>query len=284
MSNQDGGSEDLVGLGIYQSRLAVLSRNSTQIWVVDSDPDINQQQQVIPNVGTLAAKSVQSFGDIDLFFLSDKGVRSLRVRDSSTFAAVNDVGTSIDSLVIAHLKTLSDSVSSAAVAAVDPLDGRYMLAIGPRVFSYSFFPATRVAGWTEYNPGFTISDITVLKREVFARSGDTIYQMGGPDGTAYANGATIVLPWVDANSVASWKFWQGMDMICEGEWAVYAASDPNAPESYQLLVNINGTTIGKDRIPIDFNTPVLKLKLVNTGTAYASISAVTMWFKSAQDD
>ena len=284
MSNQDGDTDDLVGLGIYQSRLAILSRNSTQIWSMDVDPDLNVPQQVIPNVGTVASKSVKSFGDVDLFFLSDKGVRSLRVRDSSTFAAVSDVGTPIDSLVIAHMKSLADETVADSVAAIDPVDGRYMIAIGNKLYVYSFFPRFKVTGWTEYNPGLVFSNIAVNGNEIFARSGDIIYQYGGEDGTDRVDGAEVILPWLDANSVGTWKSWQGLDMICEGTWAIYAASDPENPDSYQLIANVSASTIGKARVPFESHSPVVKFKFVNTGTVAASISAVSAVFKAAEDD
>src|SRR3546814_10554479 len=68
--------------------LAIFARRAIQIEYVDPDPALNQQLQVLNNIGTVAPHSVVSFGDSDVFFLSESGVRSLRARDSSNSASV----------------------------------------------------------------------------------------------------------------------------------------------------------------------------------------------------
>src|SRR3546814_6273908 len=83
VSTQSGGSDQLTALGIYQNNLAIFARRAIQIEYVDPDPALNQQLQVLNNIGTVAPHSVVSFGDSDVFFLSESGIRSLRARDSS---------------------------------------------------------------------------------------------------------------------------------------------------------------------------------------------------------
>src|SRR5207253_3062621 len=103
MSNQTAGSETLTALGRYQNLMAVFSRRAIQIWYLDPDWLQNVQKQVLENIGTYAPKSVVPFGDIDVFFLSDSGVRSLRARDSSNQSGVADVGTAVDEYLLDYL-------------------------------------------------------------------------------------------------------------------------------------------------------------------------------------
>ena len=112
MSNSSGGAEILTGIDLYQGNLAAFSRRSVQIWSIDPDPANNRQGQVLLNTGAFGPGSVVSVGDIDIFYLSDSGVRSLRARDSSNAAVVNDVGTPIDSLVLADILNKTNSLAN----------------------------------------------------------------------------------------------------------------------------------------------------------------------------
>ena len=99
MANQTQTSENLAAMAPFQGRLAFLSRQTTQIWAVDADPDNWSLQQVLQNVGTIAKASVQPKGDLDVLFLADTGIRSLRAREATLNAFVDDLGSPIDSLV-----------------------------------------------------------------------------------------------------------------------------------------------------------------------------------------
>ena len=99
MTNMYSSSEPLLAASVYQGRLAFFSRRTTQIWIIDANPANWQISQILQNIGTVASLSVQPLGDLDVMFLSDSGVRSLRERDSSLNAFVNDLGSPIDLLI-----------------------------------------------------------------------------------------------------------------------------------------------------------------------------------------
>src|SRR3546814_1116196 len=99
--------------------LAIFARRAIQIEYVDPDPALNQQLQVLNNIGTVAPHSVVSFGDSDVLFLSESGVRSLRARDSSNSASVSDVGTPVDQLILDAVRDLDEDVVEAAVAIIE---------------------------------------------------------------------------------------------------------------------------------------------------------------------
>src|SRR3546814_10289233 len=97
---------------------------------MDPDPDLNVLTQRLQKTGTFAGKSALSYGALDVFYLHSSGVRSLRARDSSNAAYVNDVGIALDPEIRAYMKTLTAAQREAAIAVMESQDGRFWLAIG----------------------------------------------------------------------------------------------------------------------------------------------------------
>src|SRR3546814_1037455 len=60
-------------------RSAFFARNNIQIWSVDVDEDLNVFLQPIKDTGTRSAGSVRSYGNNDLFYLDDSGIRSIQI-------------------------------------------------------------------------------------------------------------------------------------------------------------------------------------------------------------
>jgi hypothetical protein len=227
IANQSGGSTTLTALAPYQNYIAVFTRRSVQIWFVDTDPINNRKVQVLDNVGTMASRSAVNFGEIDVFFLSDMGVRSLRARDSSNSANVFDVGTSIDTLVREILAANTEDAVSKACAVIEPTEGRYLLAIGDKVLVYSFFPASKISAWTTYEPGFSVDWWAVRNNALYARAGNTIYLYGGDDGETYDGTEVVIeLAHLDAGKPATRKAFKGLDAACDGLWQIEMNLDP----------------------------------------------------------
>ncbi|API60532.1 hypothetical protein BSL82_15615 [Tardibacter chloracetimidivorans] len=283
MSNQSAGSETLTGLGRYQGYLAVFARRNTQIWFLDPDPAQNAQRQVLPNIGTLAHKSIVSFGDIDVFFLSDTGIRSLRARDSSNQAGVSDVGTPIDDEMIEYMRTLTDTEKTRACAIMDPIDGRYILGLGARQYVFSYYSASKISAWSRYDPGFTATEFVSMDSQVWARGGDTIYLYGGDDGETYdLSTVEVELPYIDGRTIATWKQFTGLDVVCEGEWTIYINTNPATPDVWSQVAIVRGTTLAHMDISMVGDSPVIKLKLVNERAGPAKLSKVIIHYQAAQ--
>ena len=283
MSNQAAGSEKLTGLGRYMGYLAVFARRSTQIWFVDPDPAQNAQKQVLYNIGTFARKSIVSFGDIDVFFLSDTGIRSLRSRDSQANAGVSDVGTPIDDQVKATIKTLAEDAKADVAAILEPQDGRYIISIGTTAYVFSYFSSARISAWSSYDLGMTFSDFVAMDDKLWARSGDKVYLYGGDDGETYDDCEVAVeLPYIDASTIATWKQWNGLDIVCEGEWKVYANTNPLQPDAWSELGIITNTTLGIPDIGMVGHATMVKLKLVNQRAGAARLSKIVMHYESTE--
>lgn len=283
MSNHAAGSEVLTGLGKYQNSMAVFSRRNVQLWDLDPDPDRNAKRQILSNIGTYAGKSIVPFGEIDVFFLADTGVRSLRARTNSDRAGVFDVGTPIDAELKAYLRTLNEDQRAAAVGAIEPGSGRYVLAVADRCYVFSHFPESKVSAWSRYDLGFPISDFVSDDGKLWARSGDTVYLYGGSDGQTFdSDTVEIELPYIDGRTIATFKSWTGFDIVCEGDWEVSINTDPRQPDVWSVSQRVQGTTVALETLGMVGHSPVIKLKLVNQAAGAAKISKVVVHYQEAE--
>lgn len=276
ISAGDSNSDDITALEAYQNFMAIFAREAIQIYFMDPDPAQNAQIQTLHNTGTRAPKSALAYGSNDVFYLSDSGVRSLRARDSSNAAYVNDVGTAIDPVLLEFLATLTDEQIENAVAVLEPESDRYWMAVGDRIWVFSYFPGGKISAWSWYEPGFEISDFARTGGRLYARSGDTIYLYGGDDNATYpaADEAPYVvgLPFLSANKPGTRKNLMGIDLACEGVWSVKALVDPT-DETVELdLGTFNGTTYYDQREAALGDVTHVALELTCTDGGYASIS------------
>ena len=285
MSNNSSGNEVLTALALYQGNLAAFARRSVQIWSIDPDPANNRQGQVLSNTGTVSANSVVSVGDIDVFYLSDSGVRSLRARDSSNSAVVNDVGTPIDNLILADLEPLTDNQKRACCAVIEPIDGRYWIAIGSRVYVYSYFPNSSVAAWSIYEPGFAITKFTTKDGRVYARGGDVVYLYGGATGSEYdSSEVEVILPYLDGGKPAHQKALNGLDMTVQGSWQVHIGMDPIAPNARDNCGTITQPTFSLGRIMATGTGTHVGIRLVNNSAGYARIANIIAHFEANESN
>lgn len=251
MSNNFGGREDLTGLGVYQDRLAVFSRRNVQLWAMDADPAQNTQVQILANTGCLAPDSVVSVGSIDLLYLADNGVRSLRARESTDTAFSSDIGSAIDSIIIQHMADTGDAKYSAK-AAIEPIDGRYWIAIEDKIFVLSYFPGSNISAWSIYEPGFVVKEMVAREDKIYLRSDDDkiyVYGEGGLGDTYDDCEVVVELPYLDGNKPATYKEAKGIDVTCEGEWKVYLGFDHTNPTARDLVATVNQSTFALGKIP-----------------------------------
>lgn len=280
LSSQTGQSDTLVAMAPYQNYLAVFARRATQIWsVVAGDPVSNVPVQILDNIGTVAPRSAINFGELDVFFLSDSGIRSLRARDASNSAVVYDVGTSIDPLVITRMKTRSEAELTQCCGVIEPREGRYMLAIGSEIFVYSFFPASNISAWTTYETGFTVSEWAVQESKLYARSGNTIYLYGGDAGETYdTSEASVELSWLDADKSAHRKRFHGIDASCDGTWQIDYSTDP-VSNQFVLAGHVIGQNFSLPSFGIAGYGTHVGFKFTSTDASAAKMSSFACHFE-----
>lgn len=181
----------------FQGKLAVFSRNNVVIWVYNADPAQYSQFQSLPNIGTMAKLSVQPLGDLDVLFLHDSGVRSLRVREATLNAMVNDIGSPIDDFIQASLVGGSASSNAAACSIVDPSTGRYWLYLNRVIYVLSYFPSVKIVAWSTYSPTY-LTDMGAPNTGMFTYNGLTIgrkyFWTQGNASTLRDSGNTLIFP------------------------------------------------------------------------------------------
>jgi hypothetical protein len=278
LSNHARNSEELMAMSTYYENMAILAQDCIQIWYYDPNPSLIQLVQILNNTGTIASKSVIAIGDSDVFYLSRSGIRSLKSRDSSNAAYVGDIGNPIDEIIIAAIQ--ADSADGRdACGILDPRSGRYYLAIGLKVYVFSYFPSSEVSAWSVYEPGFAIEEWAFDGRQILCRSGDIIYSLGGENDDQYDScTVTVQLPFLDAQSPATNKMWAGMDAVCESTWTVKIASDPTDIETNELAATLNKVTYGLGRVGLSTTSTHLALKLENTQAGAAKLGNLAVHY------
>jgi len=286
MATQSSDINELIAVAEYQSLVAIFAEKVILIWYFDSDPANNRKSQVLRNTGTASAKSVTQFGDNDLFYLDESGVRSLRARDASNAAATSDIGVPVDTIVSAKLRTLTDDERTMVIGLIEPRDGRFWLIMKDTIYVFSFFPGSKVSAWSTYTPGFNISDGVVFDRHIYVRSGETIYVYGGPgDNLVYDNVSAVAqLPYLDGGAPSVKKMFTGADAAVEGQWDVYASLDPNNPEAEDLIATIYETTYTQRAIPAMGETTHLSMTFRSRNDSAAKLGSALVHYTGEPPD
>ncbi len=288
MSNQDEGSADLTGLATYIGQLAIFSRNAIQIWSMDADPANNAKQQVLRYTGTRSPGSVQSFGDLDVFYLHSSGIRSLRARDSSNAASVSDVGTLIDPLIQDWIDDLTGDEIASIPSIIEPSENRYWLGIGNRIVVFSHFPGSKISGWSWYEPGITPEDFADSGDNTgpYVRAADKIYKYGGSDDDTYGDDYEVVcaLPFMDAQKPGHWKDWMGFDLLATGDWEVRLRNDPNDLNRAINFGSLSEYSVNEPNAPAIGRSPSVAPYLTHQGAGYAAVSGMLLHYATGPSE
>jgi hypothetical protein len=283
ISTSDGGSQDLVGLEAFQGGLAVFSRRSIQLLIVDTNPINNRLTQVVKRTGLLSKGAVLSVNELDTFYLADSGIRSLRPRDASSAAiAVDDIGTAIDMAVLDKIGVLSATNIAKAVAIIEPKDERFLLFLGTEAYVLSYFRKKNIVGWSVYDlPG--VVDFAVEKAdELFIRVGNTIYLYGGTDGATYDSAVvTAQFSFFTAKKPSHRKGIVGFDIDCENEWKLDLLVDPEDLTQRIDMGTLEGFTYQDTHQGAIGQVTHVAPKLICEAAGYARVSSFSLHYEIA---
>lgn len=285
MSTQAAGAEALQAVAKYRTFIAVFAERVTQIWYVDPDPKLNAIQQVLVNIGTLSPRSVVQFGDADVFFLDESGVRSLQAKLYSTAASTTDIGVAVDTLIIDKIRPMSSLDRSKIIGLIEPTDGRFWLVFSDQIFVLSVFPGSHINAWSTYTPAinnvpFNVDDALVLKKKVYLRSGDSIYAYGGLGTTVTYDSTTPYLwhPYLDAEAPTKEKDFKTIDVACQGVWQISAGLDPENVNAADKIATVSGTTYPGDSIPFEASSTHVSLRFQGVGAGPKKLAAAAIGF------
>lgn len=292
ISTYASGSEELKAIAQYQNFAAVFSESNITIWFIDPDPSLYRKTQLLRNTGTISPHSVTEFGDADLFYLNESGIRSLRARDSSNAASASDLGVPVDTLIKAAVANLTTEERERISGLIEPDDGRFWLVVQDTIFVYTFFNGANISAWSTYTPAaggeaFYVERTVVHNRKVYLRSTDgVIYVYGGLGSELEYDDTEAVArtPYFDAETPTKKKTFTGIDVACEGEWEIWVSFDPTNTDAKDLVARIDGTTYGIDMIPGLGQATHISLTFRSMGTGYAKLGACVIHYAGDADE
>jgi hypothetical protein len=280
VANQSEGADRLIGSAPYGTQAAFFSRNNTYIFALSADAEDIAFVQPLDNTGALAARAIIPFGNLDVFYPDENGIRSLRAHSTTGQANVSDPGSPIDSFFREHLDTLSEAEIRRGVSIIGP-EGRLWMAVGGKIFLFSSFPGSKISAWSYID--FTASDFARVRNKLYVRSGNTIYLYGGTNGTTYPDdderSDEVSTAFMTAQNPALVKSLTGFDIACSGQWAGYILVDPNDDTKQIAVGNLDKTTYNLNgNIKIPDETTHVAFRFVCTKGGAATISNITVHY------
>lgn len=185
IANSYATPENLLALMSYQGKMMISGRNSAQVWTINADPDLYDQQQPIDNAPCLAKLAVQGLGELDVLYLSDTGFRSFKVKDVNLNAVVTDIGSPIDLAVQSLLLGCTDAEKAAACGIVDPFTGMYLCFVKNVMYALAYFPQAKVVAWSTWKPTYQATNLSRIVNTDVAVDYDV--KFGLTDNSDHAN-------------------------------------------------------------------------------------------------
>lgn len=161
LSKQDAIYDVLVTCCAYQGNLAFFFRHSIQIWNMTANDLLDARVQAMGNIGAVGKYAICQLGDLDVVFVDDSGICSLRPRDASSNAIPNDIGAPINVQVRAQLNAKTCLFSRICLG-YDPTERKLFVCIPYTDNGYSqayyqctqacwclsYFPQSKLIAWT----------------------------------------------------------------------------------------------------------------------------------------
>lgn len=290
-SQYTAASEDLTAVVEFVGQAAVFSQLCIQLWTLDADPANNAIGQRLKNTGTSCPRSLTQFGDSDMFYLAENGLRSLQATPmlnanvpapATTYAA----GSPIDPLIVAKLRSLTETQRASVIGLIEPNSGNFWLIMLDTIFVYAYFPDEGISAWTVYNPGFTVSDACVFNRRVYVRSGNTIYVYGGL-ATGQDTDATVAEAWsayLNDGDPAMTKTWRSFDAAVTGEWALSVGMNLSDTSVEDEVAVIAHTTYNDESIGGIGASTHISLRFRSQGSGPAVLGAFALHYDPETED
>lgn len=228
--SQYGAQDSVQSFAHVLGKLIVFGKLSIQVWMADADPNQFALEQTLDNSGTIAPFSVQSVGDYDSYYLENSGVRSIRTKETTGNAFVDDIGSAIDLTIRAALVSFD---ASAVCSIVEPTAKQYWLYLNGTTYVLSNYPTSKILAWSTYKMTYQATDVNRVKNG----SGVTMrFWIGdSSDSTKYTSDGTVNRYYdVTAGSTQSFTGPKAYVMVS------LPSATPTGADIYTLLDNFTG--------------------------------------------
>jgi hypothetical protein len=279
---------NLTSLGVFQSSLAVFASKAIYIWDVYSDPDRNSLRSVLHNTGTYAPKSVVEFGNTDIFYLDQTGIRSVQSRELSGEGFASDVGNPVDDLVrdaitdIGFLLEFTDGV-------IEPSDGRFILSMGNKMFVFSFYANTKIAAWSIWDVPFFCEDLVTDSARMYCRDRRNLYVYGKYPVEGAADDydsdmeVEVQIPYLSAGKPATQKNFVGVDVALLNSWELEMGLDYSDEDLLEkVATSIGGTTYRQQRVFLQGYGTHVSFRLKHKGDGPAKIGNLAFHYTDGE--
>lgn len=270
----DPDGENLQSMEVYYNNMAVSARLLTQVWTLDPDPANDTLGQML-RIGVISPHSMLQFGTGDVLFLSDSGVRSLKAMNINLAAAVSDVGSAIDPLLVEAIRE-DPASAKGSIALVQPIQGRYWLHIEGIVYVLSYYPAASITAWSTYALGYQALNMIVVENNVYLLDdAGNLRLYGGVDGKTYDScKVTVVTPHMHATNSTEKKRISAVDVMCYGAWSIEIGMLPNRTDLFELIANVQDNTYGLQTIPVAGSGSHIGVRMINQAPGPAVLAAI----------
>ena len=231
------GTDNVTALGNYRGQLVVFFADSTQMWAVDPDPELNALFSNLQNIGTVHLRSPREFSN-DLTFLAKQGVRSMSLASVTDSLQENDVGSPIDKLRTEILD------ADPLISMFYPTLGQLWMIVNAKAYVLSYSKSGKISAWSIFNFPWTIEAATILNNELYVRHGDIVYRMD-PNAT-HDDGiipeVIVDMFYQDNKKPGILKMFTGYDAVVEGTAKVAFRYDPRRPDWITDYHDMGGDT------------------------------------------
>lgn len=272
------GDRVATALGLQRGRLAVMTRDSCQLWTVDPDPNAMGLYDTVENVGSSFPKTVANVAG-DLYFLSDYGVRSITTQVYTENLVDEDVGSPVDKLV-------RQAIDQAEADGIAPRSfyfygtGQYILGFGNHLFVYSISRTAKISAWSHYYLCFPVDAVAELGKKLYFRSGDDVYcfdeECSTDGGMQYE--VLIELPYMDFKKPGQLKMIQGIDAVLEGTAYLSIGFDSRDPDARTPEVLISGNSRPGGMIPVPCCGTEISIRIRNFDDKPFKLNALTVYY------
>lgn len=296
----------ILAFGEYYGEFVILGTRGVQFWQMDADPAQNQFLRWAP-AQIAGERSVIGYGDGDIVFMGEDGIRSMTARDSSNIATQLDIGSPIDRLVREFLATTEiDAVNGSTLplamfcglnpSVLHPTTGQLWMFAGPEIYVYANHPGAKVRAWSTFDMPQPLeanlsaragilksrwcADVVPFCSDVMFRTyADEVFIYGGPDGDAYdTTVAEVVTPHMDLGRPGTLKLWSGIDLTCSGTWTIYVSFDPANIEWEEVAVVVEGSQARLHGvIPIDRTSYHIAIKATCASASAAKLAQIILY-------
>ena len=291
---QQNGANAVAVLNLYRANLVVMNATTFQQWQIDPDPALMDLLDTMDGIGSIHHLAAQPVGN-ELFYLSNRGVRTVGVSGATNNLRAGDIGLPVDPIV-------SQLMAEAEAKGVPPLGmylpsmGQYWLSFervagddtGPgsardlcptlqegdryaEVMVYTLNQIGDVGAWSRYVFPFAIDDWAQEGNDLYVRDGDTVFRISedigscdfmAPDmGSPAPFDGMIQWPWLDMGRPGDDKQMESFDIVGYGECSVEFGYDQTAPGYFTSPYRVPADTVPGTVVPMPLNSPSYSVRL-----------------------